>query len=172
MGKLGSTENDGETNIIYIYMLGLWWGYPTWQCDFLTWQLVAFAMRFKCEGQWTFVIVGNAFCFVFLFFLVSTGSGSLACSFVSSLVTCSLGWILFWNYTRHMWVNFDPSGISCHLCSKWCYHFVLASPSLLPFRGNKSKKLYTVGKRKKMCKRDDSRGRVLLWSSWVLPGEP
>ena len=46
---------------------------------------------------------------------------------------------------------------------------VLASPSLLPFRGIKSKE--TLYWEKKMCKRDDSRGKVLLWSSWVLPGE-
>ena len=97
---------------------------------------------------------GECILFCFLLFLVSTGSGLPACSFVSSFVTCFSGWILFWNYTKHMWVNFDPSGVSCCLCSKWCYHFVLASPSLLPFLGNKSKKLYTVGKRTKKCVRE------------------
>ena len=45
--------------------------------------------------------------------------------------------------------------------------FVLASPSILPFWGIKSMGP-TLGK---MCKRDDSGGRVFPWLSWVLPGE-
>ena len=46
---------------------------------------------------------------------------------------------------------------------------VLASPSLLPFWGNQVQGNSIL--EKKLCKRDDSRGKVLLWLSWVLPGE-
>ena len=47
--------------------------------------------------------------------------------------------------------------------------FVLASPSLLPFQG---KQVHgTLHCEVKLCKRDESRGRVLPQSSWVLPGK-
>ena len=47
---------------------------------------------------------------------------------------------------------------------------VLASPSLLPFWGNQVLGS-SILEKNNLCKRDDSRGKVLLWSSWVLPGE-
>ena len=99
-----------------------------------------------------FAIVGNAFLFSFFTSWLLTGSGFLICCFVFCLVACSLVEFFSWNYTRYMWANFVPSGVSCSWCSKWCYHFVLASPSLLPFWGNKFMGLYT--RWKKFCVRE------------------
>ena len=97
--------------------------------------------------------MGNAVFVFFLLFLVSTGSGLLVCCFISNFVTCFL------------WLNSFP-GIILDICEQILFlpgfcvvnavndaiTSVLATPSLLPFRGNKSMELYAVGE--KNCVRE------------------
>ena len=134
--------------------------------------------------------MGNVFSVCFLHFLVCTGLGSgfrllfaLLCNyarFVSSVLT---SFDLVWNcVTGFCWAFLSEIILDiCELilsllefrvamqCSD-AITCVLESPSLLPLWGNQIQgNFYTA--EKKNCKRDDSRGKVLLWLSWVLPME-
>ena len=112
--------------------------------------------------------MGNAFCYL------SSLLGSvlvlvfLICCFVFNLVTCSLVEFFSCNYTGYMSVNLFllrfhvVNAVNDAITLYW--HLLHCSLS----RETSSWDFYTG---KKLCKRDDSRGRVLLWLSWVLPGE-
>ena len=122
------------------------------------------------------------FLFFFLHFLVCTGLGSgldffsfVLFSFVSSVLTCfnfvatlSLGFVgLFFSEIILDICELILSllGICVAMQCNDAINCVLASPSLLPFWGNQVQGNSIL--KKKLCKRDDSRGKVLLWLSWV-----
>ena len=132
-----------------------------------------------------FVIVGNAFSVFFLHFLVCTGLWSgfrllfvwsfsfcIFCSrfFQSRLQLCH--WVFVGCFFSEVILDIcelilSLPGFHVAMQCNDAITCVLASPSLLPFLGNQVRGDSYTGK--KNCVRDDSRGKVLLWSSWVLP---
>ena len=109
--------------------------------------------------QTSFVGLFQFLCFLFQL-VVSTLVTGFCWSLFSEIILDICELILFLPGFRAV-MQYDDA-ITC----------VLASPSLPPFRGIKSKgKLYWGKNKKYVCKRDDSRGKVLLWLSWVLPVE-
>ena len=125
-----------------------------------------------------FVIVGNAFCF-----LSSLLAVYWSCIWFRLLFVCSLYSRIFcfnlYNFVAGFSLVFFSEiildicelilsllGICVIMQCNDAITCVLASPSLLPFRGNQVQgTLYW----KKLCKRDDSSSKVPLWLSRMLP---
>ena len=132
------------------------------------------------------VVVGNVFCFVFVCFFSFLLASALCwsyvwfrlflfapCSLVSSVSICTtfgtgfqLGF-LSCNYTRYMWVDFVPSWNLCSNAVQWCYHLGTGISSTPPFLGESSPGNSIL--EKKICVRDDSRSKVPLLLSQMLP---
>ena len=97
--------------------------------------------------------------------------GSSLAKFIYFLHACINGfsWVfLFWNYTRYMWVTFVPSWNLCSNALQWCYHLGTGISSTPPFLGESSPGNSILGE-KKICVRDDSRSKVPLLLSQMLP---
>ena len=156
-GSLGPLRTMGK---LISNMLGLWWGYPTWRCTYVNLICGSWYNAIWMGSTILFVVVGNALLFSFFSSFVSTGFGLSVCYIVFQLCHMFLDWIFFPGIILNKCV---PILFLLEFCvfnavnDAIILHWHLLHSSL---SGETSSWDSTLRK-KKLCKRDGSGGRVL-----------